>query len=60
MVLPVGQLSDAPQEHFDWTLDGILAPGEHTLAVRVYDEYENVTSAKVTFTTDAAAAAKPH
>jgi hypothetical protein len=60
MVLPVGQLSDAPQEHFDWTLEGILAPGEHTLAVRVYDEYDNVTSAKVTFTTGAAATANAH
>jgi sugar lactone lactonase YvrE len=49
MVLPVGRLSDAPLEHFDWTLGG-LAPGEHTVAVRVYDEYENATSAKVTFT----------
>ena len=48
LVLPVGQLSDAPQEKFDWTLDG-LAPGEHTVAVRVSDEYENETSAKVTF-----------
>ncbi|MGD0842328.1 MAG: hypothetical protein ABSA32_14325 [Candidatus Acidiferrales bacterium] len=48
LVLPVGQLSDAPQEKFDWTLDG-LAPGEHTAAVRVSDEYENETSAKVTF-----------
>jgi hypothetical protein len=57
MVLPVGQLSDSPQEHFDFTLDA-LAPGEHTLAVRVYDEYENATSAKVTFTIAPAAAAK--
>jgi len=60
LVLPVGQLSDAPQEHFDWTLPGILAPGEHTLAVRVYDEYENVTSAKVTFNIGPAAPGKPH
>jgi hypothetical protein len=59
MVLPVGQLSDAPQEHFDWTLDS-LAPGEHTLAVRVYDEYENATSAKVTFTVGPAATAMQH
>jgi sugar lactone lactonase YvrE len=62
LVLPAGQLNDAPQEHFDWTLPGVLAPGEHTLAVRVYDEYENMTSAKVTFTIGAAAASagKPH
>jgi hypothetical protein len=58
LVLPVGQLNDAPQEHFDWTLNDV-APGEHTLAVRVYDEYENATSAKVTFTIGPAAPAKP-
>ncbi|MGC1188758.1 MAG: hypothetical protein WA871_15340 [Candidatus Acidiferrales bacterium] len=55
LVLPVGQLSDSPQEHFDWTLDA-LSPGEHTLAVRAYDEYENATSAKVTFTVGPAGA----
>ena len=60
LVLPTGQLDDAPQEHFDWTLPGVLAPGEHTLAVRVFDEYENATSAKVTFTIGSAAPAKAH
>jgi len=49
LILPVGQLSDAPQEKFNWTIAN-LAPGEHTVAVRVSDEYENETSAKVTFT----------
>jgi hypothetical protein len=60
LVLPTGQLDDAPMEHFDWTLPATLAPGEHTLAVRVYDEYENATSAKVTFTIGPAAPAKAH
>jgi hypothetical protein len=27
-----------------------LAPGEHTVSVRVYDAYDNTTSGKVTFT----------
>lgn len=59
MVLPVGQLSDAPQEHFDFSL-AALAPGEHTLAVRVYDEFENATSAKVTFTIGTAGPGTQH
>jgi sugar lactone lactonase YvrE len=59
LVLPVGELSDAPQEHFDWALAG-LDPGEHTLAVRVYDEYENVSSAKVVFTIAPGPAGKSH
>jgi hypothetical protein len=25
---------------------GVVAPGEHVLAVRVYDRFENVTSVK--------------
>ena len=30
-----------------------LSPGEHTIAVRAYDRFENVGSAKITFTTPA-------
>ncbi|MGB6431397.1 MAG: hypothetical protein WBF06_12495 [Candidatus Acidiferrales bacterium] len=60
LVRPVGELNDAAQEHFDWTLAGNLAPGEHTLAVRVFDEFDNATSAKVTFTIGASAPAKAH
>jgi hypothetical protein len=47
--LPVGQLSDAPQLSYDLVFKG-LAPGEHTVSVRVFDAYENATSGKVTFT----------
>jgi hypothetical protein len=48
LVYPDGRLSDAPIEHYDFTLKG-LAPGEHTIAVRVYDRFENMTAGKVTF-----------
>jgi hypothetical protein len=48
LVYPTGRLSDAPEEHYEVALKN-LAPGEHTVAVRVYDRFENVTAAKVTF-----------
>ncbi|HUK29909.1 MAG TPA: hypothetical protein VLV89_02275 [Candidatus Acidoferrum sp.] len=48
LVYPDGRLSDAPIEHYDFNLKG-LAPGEHTVAVRVYDRFENMTAGKVTF-----------
>lgn len=49
IALPVGLLSDAPQEKYEFKLEG-LSPGEHTIAVQVSDRYDNTTSAKVTFT----------
>jgi hypothetical protein len=42
---PVTHISDAPEEHYDFSIAG-LAPGEHTIAVRAYDRFENVGSAK--------------
>jgi WD40 repeat protein len=54
-VSPTNSISDAPVEHYDFGIS-VPAPGEHTLAVRVFDSFENVGSAKVTFT---APAAKP-
>ncbi len=53
LVSPSIGISDAPVEHYDF---GIAArsPGEHTLAVRVFDRFENVGSAKITFTVPAA------
>ena len=53
LVFPAGRLSDARRETYDFAT-GTLAAGEHTVAVRVYDEFENVTTAKVTFTAAAA------
>ena len=49
LVAPAGGVSDAPEEHYEFSLSG-LTPGEHTLAVRAYDRFENVGSAKITFT----------
>ncbi|MFZ0820453.1 MAG: hypothetical protein WAM91_10310 [Candidatus Acidiferrales bacterium] len=48
LVYPVGRLSDSLEEHYDIALKA-LAPGEHTIAVRVYDRFENMTAGKVTF-----------
>ena len=50
IVFPTGRLSDAARESYDFTLPA-LPPGEHTVAVRIYDDFENATTAKVTFTT---------
>jgi hypothetical protein len=47
LVFPAGGLSDAPRENYDFQLQKI-SPGEHTVTVRVYDQFENVTSAKTT------------
>jgi hypothetical protein len=48
LVAPIGGISDAPEEHYGFSLNG-LAPGEHTIAVRACDRFENVGSAKITF-----------
>ena len=55
-VSPVGNISDSPEEHYEFSPVENLAPGEHTIAVRAYDRFENVGSAK---TTVMAGAAKP-
>jgi len=47
LVFPLDRTADAPEETYEITL-GDLAPGEHTLTVRVYDRFENSTTAKVT------------
>jgi hypothetical protein len=53
IVPPVGGLSDSPVEQYSVTLRGV-APGEHTVSVRVYDQFENESAAKVTFSVPAA------
>jgi len=52
LIMPEGRLSDSLQEKYSILLRE-LAPGEHTVAVRVYDQFENTTSAKVTFVVEA-------
>ena len=50
---PAGGLSDSLSERYDFLAplpveagDGISKPGEHVLAVRVYDRFENMASVK--------------
>src|ERR1700719_2221815 len=47
LVSPSGDISDAPEEHYEFTISDPSA-GEHTVAVRAYDRFENVGSAKTT------------
>jgi hypothetical protein len=47
LIFPAGGLSDASKENYDFQLQKVL-PGEHIVTVRVYDQFENVTSAKTT------------
>ena len=49
LAAPSTGISDLPLEHYDFNLPA-LSPGEHTLAVRAYDRFENVGTAKTTFT----------
>jgi len=42
---PVGGLADSRELAYELTLDNV-APGEHTIAVRVEDEYDNQAAAK--------------
>ena len=45
LVFPTGGLSDAPRENYDFQISKV-SPGEHSITVRVYDQFENVASAK--------------
>jgi hypothetical protein len=47
LVFPAGRLSDAQRENYDFQIQKLSA-GEHTITVRVYDQFENVSSAKAT------------
>jgi hypothetical protein len=46
---PTGGLSDSLEERYSLTLEG-LPPGEHTVALRAYDQFDNEAAAKATFT----------
>jgi hypothetical protein len=54
LVEPQGRLSDSPDENYDFSVRG-LSPGEHTIAVRVFDRFDNSAAAKVTLQTQPAA-----
>ena len=59
LVAPTGSISDAPEERYQFSLSfsfsgPALTEREHTIAVRAYDRFENVGSAKTTFTVPAA------
>ena len=45
-VPPVGGLADSPSLAYELALENVPA-GEHTIAVRVEDEYDNQATAKV-------------
>lgn len=44
---PVNGISDYKTETYSFTVRGLM-PGEHTIAVRAYDRFENVGAAKTT------------
>jgi hypothetical protein len=48
VVFPVGLLSDAPKESYEFRVSGLSA-GEHTIAVRISDQFDNAAVAKITF-----------
>jgi hypothetical protein len=49
LLAPVGGISDSKTESYEFTVRG-LSPGEHTIAVRAYDKFENVGAGKTTIT----------
>jgi outer membrane protein assembly factor BamB len=53
LVAPETNISDAPEQSYHFSLLA-LPPGEHTVAVRAYDRFENAGSAKTTFSVPAA------
>jgi hypothetical protein len=48
LVFPADRTTDATSESYQFTLNG-LAAGEHTIAVRAFDQFDNMASSKVTF-----------
>jgi flavin-binding protein dodecin len=51
IVTPTGGISDAPEEHYQFSIRlpaSSTAGSEHTIAVRAYDRFDNVGSAKIT------------
>jgi hypothetical protein len=48
LVSPRNGISDAPEECYEFTVSLPQGSGEHSIAVRAYDHFENVGSAKTT------------
>src|SRR5579871_172795 len=46
IIAPISAVSDSLEERYEFTLPEALSPGEHSIAVRAYDHFENVGSAK--------------
>jgi hypothetical protein len=46
LLAPAGNVSDSVVENYEFTLNHLTA-GEHTIAVRAYDRFENVGAAKI-------------
>jgi hypothetical protein len=57
VVLPVGQISDAPRESYQIELPNLSA-GEHTVAVQITDRFNNTSAQKITFAVQPAGASK--
>jgi WD40 repeat protein len=53
LLAPVQGISDSKTESYSFTVRG-LAPGEHTIAVRAYDRFDNVGAGKTTVTVEGA------
>jgi sugar lactone lactonase YvrE len=51
LLAPVQGISDSKTESYNFTVRG-LAPGEHTIAVRAYDRFDNVGAGKTTINTE--------
>jgi len=49
LLAPKSGISDSKAEAYDFSVNGLSA-GEHTIAVRAYDQFENVGSGKATVT----------
>ena len=49
LIFPTSRTTDATEHSYEFKL-GALPKGEHTLVVRVYDSFQNVTLARTTFT----------
>jgi hypothetical protein len=51
LLAPAGNVSDSTVETYEFTLNHLTA-GEHTIAVRAYDRFENVGAAKIVVNTN--------